>query len=633
MEIATQPVCSQPDSFLESVLLWGVRAGIVLLLLTPFVVTEGTVYPFVVGKALYSRAVIEVVFALWVLLAGLNPAFRPPRSWLLVLLGAGLAWSMVAAGFGVSPQRSLWSNYERMTGLVDAAHWFVLVVVLSSVLRTYGGLRTLFGLNLGVSVVVALLAIAGYFQIDPVFFGEVWERGHPRIGTVLGNPAYLGTYALINFTVALGLLTHSLVTGRSAFEISNLAHFVGRIGLPLQRGTLRAGRLLIAVAALLNLWALSLSGSLAAVAGLLGAAAFLALAFPVVRSVNWMRTTTAAAGSIVGVAAGALFLFWQSESPVTSLAPDANPLAQRMTLLDGVGSYRARESAWRAGVRGFAERPWLGWGPENFIVVFGRHADGVPSEGHVHDRAHNELIEKAVAEGLPGLAGWLALWAFVFWTVVRAAKFQMPGERPFTLFVGAALAGYFLMSQLQFDAAALKLQLSLLFTFVVGLEIAVPGKRPRLPPAANAAMAPLRRKAFAAAVALGGAALAAGGLAANQTIHGSATAFLDVQPGQPGYIARTIAAFPPLANEPRRRLFNYVAYNWQWLRIQDNAEARQLLAEAEVQAQAAIAAEPNSWRLHRAAARMYSAAAATEPDYAALAEWHVERALELAPQL
>ena len=116
-------------------------------------------------------------------------------------------------------------------------------------------------------------------------------------------------------------------------------------------------------------------------------------------------------------------------------------------------------------------------------------------------------------------------------------------------------------------------------------------------------------------------------------IYGAATAFLDVQPGQPGYIERTIAAFPPLANEPRRHLFNYMAHNWQRLSMQNDAEARQLLAEAEVQVQAATAAEPNSWRLHRAAARMYSAAAATDPDYAALAEWHVKRALELAPKL
>ncbi len=134
----------------------------------------------------------------------------------------------------------------------------------------------------------------------------------------------------------------------------------------------------------------------------------------------------------------ALPLLQQSEPDAASLTPDANPLLQRMTLLDSAGSYRARESAWRAGVKGFAGRPWLGWGPENFIVVFGRHADGVPAEGHVHDRAHNELLEKAATEGLPGLAGYLVLWAFALHFIVRAAKALPPKERAFALLIGAS---------------------------------------------------------------------------------------------------------------------------------------------------------------------------------------------------
>ena len=51
-----------------------------LLLLTPFVVTPGTIFPFVVGKALWSRSLIEIAFALWTVLALTHPGYRPPRS-------------------------------------------------------------------------------------------------------------------------------------------------------------------------------------------------------------------------------------------------------------------------------------------------------------------------------------------------------------------------------------------------------------------------------------------------------------------------------------------------------------------------------------------------------------------------
>ena len=52
-------------------------------------------------------------------LAVAHPAWRPPRSWLLAVLAAGLGVSVLSACFGVSVQRSLWSTYLRMQGVVD----------------------------------------------------------------------------------------------------------------------------------------------------------------------------------------------------------------------------------------------------------------------------------------------------------------------------------------------------------------------------------------------------------------------------------------------------------------------------------------------------------------------------------
>ena len=139
---------------LHNALRWGVFVGIALLLLTPFVVTPETLFPFVVGKALWSRSIIEIVFALWAVLALAQPAYRPPRSWLLLVLAGGVGVSLLAAAFGVSWQRSLWSTYERMLGVVDLAHWFALAVVLASMLRTTSGWRALLTFNLGVSLAV-----------------------------------------------------------------------------------------------------------------------------------------------------------------------------------------------------------------------------------------------------------------------------------------------------------------------------------------------------------------------------------------------------------------------------------------------------------------------------------------------
>ena len=81
----------------------GIWAGFALLLLTPFVVTVETAYPYTVGKAVYSRTLIALIVALWVPLALANATFRPRWSWLFALLAASFVVALVAALRGCRP--------------------------------------------------------------------------------------------------------------------------------------------------------------------------------------------------------------------------------------------------------------------------------------------------------------------------------------------------------------------------------------------------------------------------------------------------------------------------------------------------------------------------------------------------
>ena len=174
-----------------------------LLLLTPFVVTPGTVYPFVVGKALWSRALIEIAFALWAALALMHPGYRPPRSWLLALLAVGFCVSLLSAGLGVSPGYSLWSDYERMQGLVDRAHWVALAVVLASVLHTPRAWRALLQANLAAGTAMACIVIARALDIGVPFYGALPESSPMRLGGPFGNPGFLSIYLLVTLVMAL----------------------------------------------------------------------------------------------------------------------------------------------------------------------------------------------------------------------------------------------------------------------------------------------------------------------------------------------------------------------------------------------------------------------------------------------
>ena len=196
---------------LEVSLVLGIRTAVFLVVLTPLIVTTSTFFPFIVGKAVFARTFIEIAFGLWLVLAFAYPRYRPRRSWLVLGFGVYLIVAILASIAGVSLQRSLWSTYERMQGVFDLAHWFVLVLVVTSVYRTAADWRMLLNFNLGVSVVMALLGVAQRFDAWTLPFYGFLENDI-RIDITLGNPTFVGAYMLVNVLIALGFMARSLRT-------------------------------------------------------------------------------------------------------------------------------------------------------------------------------------------------------------------------------------------------------------------------------------------------------------------------------------------------------------------------------------------------------------------------------------
>ena len=634
----------------EGVLSNGVWMGIVLILLTPFIVTPQTAFPFMIGKALYSRVLIEIVFVCWVLLALFSPSYRPPRSRLLILLAVAFGIAVLSACLGVSVERSFWSTYERMHGVVDQAHWLALAVVLVSMVRTSRDWHILLFVYLIVGMTVALLAIGQYFGTED-----------KRATFTLGNPVILGAYLLVSIMIALGFLARSFVraagpdTPLSSATRSSQGH--GRRHVP--RWTLGSrlaaswtGRCFLGSIVLLDLWALTLTGTRGAFLGLVAGLACLGVLYLFLVRVRIVRFFTIGAA---GLLASVLALWLASSFALHAIDRDgsvSNPLMER--LAEDPGSVKSRLAAWKAGVRGFADRPVFGWGPENYLVVLGRHGSGFGAEMRVHDQAHNKLFEELVAKGLPGLLIHLAIWLLLFQAVVRAGKDRHPRERLPILFAGAALMGHFVQGLTAPDSIVGSMQFALLLAFAAWLETAGESRSPaagqedaRARPAEDASFAAMPRHLTgrlgvrvllaAGAIGLGGA-----GLFANQAAYSASRAFADAvasaEEGAAGrperarvHFEQAIAGFRPLANLPRLHLFQYVADRWDVLGTEHRAEAERLLALADAEAAAAVASEPENWRIHTVLAWMYAEVADTDPEYGKEAKRHRDRAVALAP--
>ena len=624
----------------EKALRLGVLAGFALLLLTPFVVTPGTIFPFVVGKALWSRTIIEVVFALWVVLALARPAYRPPRSWLLLLLAAGAAVALLAACFGVSVQRSLWSSYQRMQGVLDGAHWLALAVVLASVLRTAAEWRALLALNVAAGVALAGLVIARYYALDVPFYGALEESYAPRMAGPTGNPLYLSVYMLFTLMVALGFAARCCLPAAAAPASQ-------RPGRRRRKGAARQANrprvqwtrgLLWAAAAALLLRGLTLAASVGGFVGLIASGAVVASA-GVAFARGHARRIAVAAAALLAVSVAGFGLSAIDPGRVAALRVGGAEEGHVLSVHIQRPNVQSRLATWKTGLEGFAARPLLGWGPDNFIAVFGRYASGYAAITQPHDHAHSKLIEVAATTGALGLAAWLALWVAAFLVLWRAARGLEARERALVVFAGAALFGGLVQAQFQFDTAVGSLQTILLLGFVASLEAkAVPDAfRPRLPARLSAACRALPRHGWLrVAAGVAALALAAAGLTVNQAVYAAAdvqhlNAGLRHGPGSQRGMSGGIDGFRPLANSYRWGLFNDLAELWPRIRARNATRARELLEWAGREAEEVVRTEPRNWQIQQSLARMYRAAAATDPGYDMQARRYLERARELAP--
>jgi hypothetical protein len=519
---------------LDRSLLWSARFGIALLYFTPFVITTDTVFPFIVGKALFTRGVIEIVFGMWVVLAIRRPEFRPAKSWLTLLFAMFLLANLVAAFAGVSFTRSFWSNYERMQGVVDLVHWFALFVVMLSVIRGRRQWLMVFNVVVGVGLVAALVGVAQRFDIR-VF--AILSRESRLTGT-LGNATYVGAHMIIVALLSLALLADSLHRGRGPGKkgTAQPAAQPAAARRPVQkvrpsqaiysdwpqwvrRVVEEPERRIIWPVVYCTIWALVLPsiaiGSNPATVFLaaLGATALVTLLLVIGRErllwgatavlATWIfvesssRGAAAALGAgLVGggliyalwgdsrrlrylaggtaialVAAAILFALARETAPVQRLA-ERNQLLARV--VHGGFTENARVVSVRAAFQAFAEDPITGWGPENFFVAFRKfqRPEDFDTPPENQDQTHNRPLEVLSGTGLIGFLPYAAMWVLILTLAIRRVRHE-PESRLFAAVIAAAAIAYLVHLLFLFETSNAMLLFVTLAAWAGGAEKAV----------------------------------------------------------------------------------------------------------------------------------------------------------------
>jgi len=415
----------------EKICLGIIQWGTYLILFTPLIISGKFFFPFVGPKSLYFMALVEIVFAAYLFLAISLPKYRPKFNILLVAIILFMVILVLSTVFGADFSRSFWSKYERMGGLLMWSHLFAFFVATFSTFQKKDWLRV-FEISIMVAIFVSILAILTERGIGPL----VKTGFETRQGATLGNSSFLASYLLFNVFLALYLF---LIKTRKEAKIFFGASFAF-ITITLFLSTGRAATLAF-IGGIILLFFLKL---IFCEKGSLRLAGILLL--------------------IIFLVGGILIIF-------SSLEPEENVIQRVMAEKFSIGLGKDRPLVWSVGLKGWRERPWLGWGLENFNLVFTKNFDSrifiseIYGSDIWYDRAHNIVVDTLVANGILGFLTYLGIFGstlYILWKGYLSQKIEFITAGLFSV----VLFSYFLQNLTVFDMVSSFMMFFLVLGFV-----------------------------------------------------------------------------------------------------------------------------------------------------------------------
>lgn len=417
----------------EKVCLAVIQWGTYLILLTPLVVVDGFFFLFVGPKTIYFWALVEIIFAAWLFLIFFRSEYRPRRNAILIVLSVFLFCLILSTVFGVDPSKSFWSNFERMTGLLTWFHLFAFFIVLSSVFKKKSDWHKIFALSILTATAVSLLSIFPKLGLP-----DILKNLPTQEGTTLGNTSFLATYLLFNVFLALYLF----LKGRDKLKILSAVGFV-----------------------LITLALLSNPGYAAIISFFLGLVLLFSFWLIFQRGSVWRLVGVTLLGILLIAVIVSLFLIFQPESSIHQA------IVKHF--------HKARFIIWQISSKGWQDRPWFGWGPENFDLPYYKHFNPAifspisSPKGQVwFDRAHNIFFDSLVTIGILGLLAYLGIFASAFYLLWKR-YFRENRDRSNFWLVGifsVTLIAYFVQNLTVFDMIGSYLMFFLILAFIASLS-------------------------------------------------------------------------------------------------------------------------------------------------------------------
>jgi putative inorganic carbon (HCO3(-)) transporter len=378
---------------------------------------------------------MEILGAVWLVFVISYPAYRPKFSYISFGLGAFFLALLTSTIFSVDFNLSFWGDIERMLGWFHLFHFLIFYFIIITVFREWKDWQKLFIAFTLTAFYVSLVGILQHFEIVKSPYGSA------RVVSVIGNAAYVGSFAIFSL------------------------YFTGILFVREKSAAIKVVCGLVALAMFLLLLYSGTRGAY------LGFAAGVTLAFLIFAIFGKSRKLKilSLSGAIVVIIAGSLLMAFKNSAAIMG-----NPFLSRVTHISlSDPTLNTRFISWKAALKDFPNHPILGTGFGNFAVTFDKYFDPkfydfTKSETYF-DRAHNNLIDIASTAGLFGLLSYLSVFAAAGYYLVSGLRKEKISLSDFSLMTTLIIA-YFIQNLVVFDALATYIPLMIMLGYIYFLS-------------------------------------------------------------------------------------------------------------------------------------------------------------------
>ncbi|MBN1778955.1 MAG: O-antigen ligase family protein [Candidatus Buchananbacteria bacterium] len=418
-------------SYLEKISLWIIYICVGITLVAALLIDNRFFFPFIFTKVLVFRLAVEIMLLAYLFLIYRNRQYLPRFNFLSVVLLLFVIIAFFSSVFGVDFHLSFWGDIERGEGLILWLHLLAYFFILSSVFRKENYWLPFFDFSLLVSLFVSAFALAQLFGAESIL-----NTTGSRVASTIGNPAFLAAYLLLNLGLAIYLL----------FRRHNIYL-----------------KIYYSILSLLFIFIMVQTQTRGAIVGL-AIGLFLALVLWLFKASNKKVRIWAGGGILIILVIS--FLFYSARN--SNFIKNNQALARIASISLQERTAETRLATWQAAWQGVKERPFFGYGLENFTYVFDRHFPAIIYEDQGSqvwfDRAHNIIFDRAITVGIAGLIVYLLFIFSPVFYLNRKEKFKTSMSLPIIM-VGLIIA-FFVQDLFVFEAVTTYIMLFFVWSFM-----------------------------------------------------------------------------------------------------------------------------------------------------------------------